>query len=162
MAQRREKLDHLYELGLVLLGILSAAEFQYYLAVEQKEFFGYSLWVFTAPFIVLIVFWLIREIFSDITEKAILKLLTDFCWSFWGVTLLYYLIVLGAGYSVYYLLALSILLILFVTNAYDRAFAKEEDIGLRDYFKKYKWILVARWPVFFGAYLLLLCIVLPH
>jgi hypothetical protein len=163
MAERREQLDHLYEFSLVLLGILSAAEFQYYLEVEQEELFGYSLWVFTAPFIILILIWLTKVMFSDVSGNNFSKILTDFCWSFWGVALLYYLLNLRAGqYLVYYLLGLSIILILSITNAYDRAYAREEDISLRDYFRRHYWIVVVRWPVFFGAYLLLLLTVLPH
>lgn len=162
-SQRQAELDHLFEIGLVLLGILSAAEFEYSLSIENEEMFAYILRVCTVPFIILILFWLVKEIFSDVTSKKLRMILTDFCWSFWGETLLFYLLfLLGVGYSVYILLALSILLVLSVANAYDRASAKEEGISLSDYLKGNYYSIVIRWIVFLLAYLLLVWIVWPH
>ena len=157
-----KRLDDLYEFCLVLLGVLSAAEFQYYLAVEQKELYHHALWVFTMPFIFLILYWLIKEVFADVTDRRFRMILTDFCWSFWAVTLLYYLLVLSAGFSVYFLLMMSILLILSITSAYDRVYARAEGLNLLEYWKTHFWLFFVRWLVFFVAYLFLLQIVLPR
>jgi hypothetical protein len=39
----RERLDHLFEIGLVLLGILSTAEFAYFLVTEKEASWFYAL-----------------------------------------------------------------------------------------------------------------------
>ena len=163
MTQRLEQLDRSYEFGLILLGILSASELQYFLTVDPESVFLYALRVFTMPFIFLIAFWLIKEIFSDVTGRTVRMLFTDFCWSLWSFTLFYYLLALLGGYqiSVYALFAFSMLLFSCVLWAYERAFAEEEGTSVRERVKRLSWILIARYIVFVGAYLLLLSIVLP-
>ena len=78
METRRKHLDSLFEIAIVLLGILSAAEFQYFLIKEGENMHAYALKVFTVPFIVLIIFWLIKELFSDTFGRLDVKILFTF------------------------------------------------------------------------------------
>ena len=56
LEKRKGRLDSLFEYALVLLGILAAAEFQYFLTTVEKGIFPYAMRVFTVPFVVLILF----------------------------------------------------------------------------------------------------------
>jgi len=154
----------LYQIALVLLGILSAAEFQYFLMKEPENMHPYVLKMFTLPFLILIIFWLVKELFSDRWGLVARMLLTEFCWDFWSFTLFYYLIAIYGGLQIGIILSLvlSLLLILAITRAYGRASPiMEGDRSMHNYYRSVKWG-VARWMgIFFGAYLLLVLTVLP-
>lgn len=97
MEKRKERLDSLFEYALVLLGVLAAAEFQYFLTTEEEGIFPYALRVFTVPFTIMILFWLVKELFSDTLRSDAKMLLTEYCWDFWSFTLFYYLFVISGG-----------------------------------------------------------------
>jgi len=159
--EKREQLDRLYEFSLVLLGILSAAELQYFLVTEKQELWFYALKVFTLPFLFLILLWLIKEIFKDFFHKQFFSMLfTEFCWSFWSVSLLYYLlgIVGGVTISVYLTFFLSLLLTFSISWAYKRAFTAE--YLLETYHKNHIWIF-RTFIIYCISYFLLLSIVMP-
>jgi hypothetical protein len=172
MERRREHLDSLFEVALVLLGILSAAEFQYFLTAEEETLHFYALRVCTVPFVVLIIFWLTKELFSDAFTDAfghmlgreIQMLFTEFCWDFWSFTLFYYLLGVFGGFQIGILssLGLSLLLVLTMMWAYQRASPVESgDRSMHSYYKSFKWLLIRWFVIFVGAYLFLLVIVLP-
>ena len=162
MERRRKHLDSLFQIALVLLGVLSAAEFQYFLTTEEEKFYPYALKVFTVPFVVLIVFWLVRELFSDMSRSDIKMLFTEFCWDFWSFTLFYYLLaIFGFTVGIWSSFALSILLILSISWAYGRASPiMWGDRSMFNYYRSFKW-WVLRLTMFMGAYLLLVIIVIP-
>jgi len=170
MEKRKERLDSLFEIALVLLGILSAAEFQYFLTTtEDTGIHLYALKVFTTPFVIMIGFWLVKEIFGDTLRSDFKMLLTEFCWDFWSFTLLYYLLVLTTGLQygglqigVIFPLVLSLLLICTIMWAYRRASPVETgDRSMYNYYKSARWRFL-RWVVIIVvAYVLLLQIVLP-
>jgi hypothetical protein len=169
MERRKERLDSLFEYALVLLGVLAAAEFQYFLAIEEKKIFPYALRVFTVPFTIMILFWLVKELFSDTLRSDGKMLLTEYCWDFWSFTLFYYLLVMSGGLQygglqigVIFPFLLSILLIYSINWAYGRASPVETgDRSMHNYYKSARWLLVRWLVVFVGAYLLLLVIVFP-
>jgi len=164
MAKKKERLDSLFEIALVLLGILSAAEFQYFLTTEEEALHFYALKVFTIPFIVLIVFWLVKELISDLLRSDFKMLLTEFCWDFWSFTLFYYLLGIYGGLrmGVIFSFVLSLLMIYVVMWAYSRASPiREGDRSMYNYYKSFRWGVLRWMVVFIGAYLLLVRIVLP-
>jgi hypothetical protein len=164
MEKRRNHLDSLFEIALVLLGILSAAEFQYFLTTEKAELHFYALRVFTVPFVVLIGFWLVKELSNDVAKLHIRMLLTEFCWDFWSFALFYYLLGIYGGFQIGIALSfvLSLLLIYAVMLAYKRASPVETgDRSMHSYYKNAKWVLLRWFVVFLGAYMLLLAIVFP-
>lgn len=163
--QRIDRIDHLFDIGLVLLGILSAAEFQYFLTGEDKALYFYALRVYTIPFIVLIGFWLAKELVGILLNSPALRmLLSDFCWDFWSFTLLYYLLGIygGVQMGIIFSFILSMVLIAAVQMAYSKV--SPVTSGDRSMFKYYRsplWIAI-KLIVFVLAYFLLLGIVLPY
>ena len=164
MERRRERLDSLFEIALVLLGILSTAELQYFLTIEEEKLYTYALRVYTVPFIVLIVFWLTKELISDMLRLNVRMLFTEFCWDFWSFTLFYYLLGIYGGFQIGIALSflLSMIMIFVVLWAYRRASPVEKgDRSMYNYYKSVKWILSRTFVVFVAAYMLLVLIVLP-
>lgn len=159
-----KRLNGLFEIALVLLGILSAAEFQYFLTVEEESLYFYALKVFTVPFIVLIIVWLVKELLTDELDPKHKRLFTEFCWDFWSFTLFYYLLALYSsafGLGIVLSFVLSMLLVGTITWVYSKASPVESgDRSMYDYYKTKKWIVIRYVVVFFGAYLFLLGIVL--
>jgi len=86
----REKLDSLFEFALVLLGVLSATEFQFIssLGLELSKM-SYFFNIFTLPLIILILVWFMKKM--PFAKERVQRLLGDFCWYFWAWTLLVYL-----------------------------------------------------------------------
>ena len=163
MEKRRKHLDSLFEIALVLLGVLSASEFQYFLTTEDKAMHFYALRVFTVPILVLIICWLAKELMGDLPFPNVRMLLTEFCWNFWSFTLFYYLLEIYGGLQIG--IALSLLLSIVMGFSIQWAYSRTSPItwGDRSMFKYYKsplWIGI-RIIVFVGAYLLLVRIVLP-
>lgn len=160
--ERRHHLDSLYNFSLILLGILSAAEFQYFISIEEEKLFLYALKVFTMPFLVLILFWLIKEIFRDVADENLTIILTEFCWSFLNITLFYFLLAFLTEFWVQlFTFIFSIFLTFLITWAYDRTYAMEQGLNIRDYYRRSIWILVLRLFIFGLSYVLLLGIVYP-
>jgi len=163
MERRRKHLDSLFGIALVLLGILSAAEFQYFLIKEEENTHPYVLKVFVLPFLVLIILWLVKELFSDMWRLDVKMLWTELCWDFLSFTLFYYLLAIYGGFQIGIVLSflLSLAMIYAVTWAYRRASPVQEgDRSMYNYYKSAKWLLL-RWVVIVGAYMLLVRIVLP-
>jgi len=163
MEKRRKHLDSLFGIALVLLGILSASELQYFLMTEDKTMYFYALKVFTVPLLILIVFWLVKELMADLPFPRIRMLITEFCWNFWSFILFYYLLGIFGGMQVGIILSflLSVAMGFSMQWAYGRA--SPVTSGDRSMFKYYKsplWIGV-RLVVSIGGYLLLIRIVLP-
>lgn len=169
MEKRREHLDNMFGIALVLLGILSAAEFQYFLALYPLQnpptvplaYLYYLLRVNTAPFVVLIISWLVKETYSDAFKPTSKMLFTEFCWDFFCFTLFYYLLVLIGGFEIGIALSLflTFLMILAITWAYGRASPVIEGGSMRDYYTKHKWIALRYGVVFVGSYVLLVALV---
>ena len=168
--KRRDRLDHVFEVALVLLGILSAAEFQYFLTLYTLSdsssvpvtLLYYLLRVNTAPFIVLIVSWLAKELFSDMFRPQVKMLFTEFSWDFLYFALVYYLFVLIGGYQIGITLSLflTLILITITTWAYVRAYPST-DTSMRRYLINLKWILLRYCVVFALSFALLTVLVYP-
>jgi len=152
MPSDRQKLDHLFEVDLVLLGILSAAEFQYASATlslnstlneEQKVILiSYFFRIITYPLVPLIVSWLIKEALPRARYPNLKMILTEFCWNFWGFTLFFFLLTfiqfataskIDLTLPAILSFVQTIILILFVHSAYART------LRSTDYFRLKKW-----------------------
>ena len=169
MERRRNRLDSLFDLALVLLGILSAAEFQYYLTLSNEvETNVHLLYVVTGPFVFMIGAWLTKELFSDRFSSEVNMISTEFCWAFWSFTLHYYLLLLtsefqfgGLQIGMFVPLVLSLLLVFSIRWAYSRTYPLEiGDVKMYKYFRSIKWTL-AWWFMFALAYLLLTVVIIP-
>lgn len=165
---RRERLDRLFDIALVLLGILSASELQILTAMatyeqETAANLSYLLRIFTMPLLVLIIAWIAKEIFRNEMSANHRMIATEFCWNLWGFTLFYYLVVYVfatvvpqiSQYGVYLSLGLTFLLIFFIQRAYKKVYT-----SMTDYFGRSKWAIY-RFVAFFVAYIVVVLLVLP-
>ena len=144
----RDKLDNLFEVALVLTGVLAAGLFQYVTSLQLSEtafihdfLWNFSLGFTTFPFVFLILFWIIKEVLI-IHGKFLLSLrLTLISWAVWGNLLFIYLTnVFGFMDSSDLFVILSCLLgivpVALVAYAYKNAAIKEEEII---YFSGNRW-----------------------
>lgn len=115
----RQRLNDLFNYALVLITAMGASGLGAVAVVKPSEV-GYALFIFTYPIVVLIVAWLMKELmsvgepiessqdssFEHYAKKiyrALIIFLTDFCWYFWAIMLVFFL-----NYLVY-----------FVTDSFD-------------------------------------------
>jgi len=87
----REHFSGLFEIALVLLGVLSATETQYFIRLWGETV---ALQFSTTPFMLMIFVWLIKEMFKRRISLEFWLLLSEFCWELWSITLTYYLLFL--------------------------------------------------------------------
>lgn len=142
----RNKLDNLFEVALVLTGVLAAALFQYITALPvdssvQTIILNFTLGFTTFPFIFLILIWILKEVLI-IRGKRLLSLrLTFLCWTIWGDILFIYLASLFGviGFSDYYTIGLFLvatLPVIMVIYGYKNTAQSSQEI---EYFKSNKW-----------------------
>jgi len=167
LRRRRERLDKLFDIALVLLGVFSASELQVLTTTASLEQgnsnLQYLLRIFTMPLFVLLIGWLTKEIFADELSANWRMTLTEFCWNLWGFTLFYYLVIYVfatvvpdvAQYGVYLSFGLALLLIVFIQRTYRKAYR-----SMPDYFGRTRW-LGYRTATFIIAYQVLLILVYP-
>lgn len=159
MGKRREHLDSLFQVALVLLGILAAAELQYATAfplptdltalqgvLNLREF---TFRITTIPFVILILTWMIKEIVVKARKNRRLEMvITLFCWDFWSFSLYIFLAILytfsvrgGLKDAYNYIFAswlLSLLMVVGVAWAYSKI-RSEPDSQEFGRTKWYKW-----------------------
>jgi hypothetical protein len=83
--------ERLFEIALVLLGVLSATETQYFIKVWGDVT---ALQFSTTPFMVMIFVWLVKELFKHWISIENWLLLSEFGWELWSITLSYYILFL--------------------------------------------------------------------
>ena len=91
-----ERLNKVFDIAIVLLGILAAAESQYALVLSQDGIIGplqiAMFRITTTPFIVLIIAWIINEIvIKQVGNRKIEYGCRFFCWSLWSFCLFIFL-----------------------------------------------------------------------
>jgi len=89
------RIDRLFDFALVMLGVLSASEFQFVCSVPGREAeIPYAFRILTYPMVVLIILWLVKEVsFSLRPGHASFKMAyREFCWDLWASTLYMYLL----------------------------------------------------------------------
>jgi hypothetical protein len=168
-----KELDKIFEIALVLLGILAAAEFQYATALpvsngvlELKQF---TFRITTVPFVVLILGWIINELLVKIKSKQKTGLMLKlFCWNLWSFTLFVFLIMLipfSIGTSqiasfqetLTYLIiiwVLSFVLIAIIGWVYGKLYS-EQDNGFLSKTKWYTYVWVSGFISAFFAFMLI-------
>ena len=161
--ERGDRIDSLFRIALVLLGIISSAVFQFDVQYGTTTTFAYSVRVTTFPFIILIGVWIGKELLKEWWTFKTVMPLTEFCWDFWTVTFFYYILsfvnFLNPGRPVFaseaaLLLIPFIGLILVVQLTYRRIHKTEE------YYKGPMWV-VRSVSIFVATYLLLTFVVFP-
>ncbi len=147
----RERLDRLFEVALVLIGVLAAAELQFITAKPfptglqaiQDIIWLLNLGLATFPFLVLIPSWMIRELLKIRGSFRWSISLTFFCWDFWGVLLFIYLVNLIGQFEFLPLIPIltfagsAILFTVVVISWLYKETASDQENVL--YFKKIRW-----------------------
>lgn len=89
--------DSLFEVALVLLGILSAGELSYYLSLPENGVPSITvLKLFTYLFLPLVGLWLLNEaVIKNSDQRFIGIIVTDFCWGLWSNSLFVYLLIVN-------------------------------------------------------------------
>lgn len=88
----KEKLAGIFETALVLLGVLSATEFQFLSVVFGGQT---ALKFVTMPYVIMLLLWIFKEMFKfNIFSKEVSLLITELCWELWCLTFAYYLLFL--------------------------------------------------------------------
>ncbi len=162
--QNPDRIDSLFRIALVLLGIISSAVFQFNQQFGTTTTFSYSIRVTTLPFMILIIIWIMKELLKEWLSFNKIMALTEFCWDFWDITFFYYAIsfinfqnpnqpvnTLQAGL----LLLPFIGLILIVYFTYRKIYGAD-----KEYFKKPTWILFSI-LLFILTYVILVLLVFP-
>lgn len=102
----RENLDHLFEIGLVLVTVLSAAELQFaasILPADEHNVLNFFFRITTFPIIILVLLWLFKELYPSRLERKVplRRGLKEFSWVFLGnlivLNLVIYLILSFSG-----------------------------------------------------------------
>jgi hypothetical protein len=145
VARKQDRLDSLFEIALVLLGILSAAEFQY----EQVLYPSASSFFFkiaTLPFIILILLWIAKELLKEWDRFGLYMGLTQLCWTLWSMTFWLYMVILfnltTANFaplpflSLTVILLLSFVMVISISITYRKVYKNEA------YFQGGKWLIV--------------------
>lgn len=161
MEKRRKHLNDLFRYALILLGILSAAELSYFLRIGNRAEFPYIFFVFTAPYVLIVGTWMAKELGREWIKLDMRLLLTEFCWSLWIATLIYYLLffwlIRAGGFveiAIVLCWGLTFALVFLIGHAYKRAYR-----SVVYYFKSPKWILI-RFTFFMIAYSLVTFVIL--
>ena len=160
-SQDSDRVDALFRIALVLLGILASAVFQFN---TDATTVSYVVRVTTLPFVILIVTWIVKELLRDWTGFNKIMALTEFCWDLWTITFFYYTItfinfqspnpLINSPISAGLLLIPYIVFILLVRFTYRRNHADKE------YFKNPLWSLFSI-VLFSLTYILLVFVVFP-
>lgn len=149
----RDRLDGLFEVALVLLGILAAALLQYITANQFPtglEAIQHTIWIFnlgltTLPFIILIPAWMIKERMKIRGRHIWSMRLTFFCWVFWGVLLFAYIVnlfsLLGFLPLILSLLVSSVASVISVAAIISLYKETASDTEMILYFESGKWKL---------------------
>jgi hypothetical protein len=168
MSERRDPnvVDHfgsLFDIALVLLGVLSATETQYFVKFwNDRTALKFAVY----PFLIIIPVWLLKELYKRQFERenrtAVFLVLSEFCWEIWILSLSYYLLFLAvylvpiSAIDFSYAVIIGAILFGLVLGAYAVEYRK----GVSHYYKSRKWILIRGILMVVGA-LIVYIIFLP-
>ena len=140
--QQQRNPDSLFEIAIVLLGLLSAGELQYYIVVPDGIPLIKILRIFTIPFVTLIGLWLLNEALIKNLDHRFAIIIKDFCWGLWCHLLFFYLLsVIGSDILIATpQLALSALFYVIIFLGYSRHARLLDEQYYRLYFKSNVWI----------------------
>jgi hypothetical protein len=90
--EKLSRMDSLFQVALVLLGLLAAAEFQF-ISSSPDSTMLYVFRITTLPFVILIILWVGKELVKELFGHRNATILTTlFCWDYLSFNLLYYLL----------------------------------------------------------------------
>ncbi len=124
----RERFSGVFEIALVLLGIISATETPYY-----AEVFGDAVALKFAilPFLIMIIMWMFKELYKRQKPIEFSLLLSEFCWEIWVISLAYYLLffylyLTGIPYLAFFVSMLTVLVMfVLIQRAYYLEYRNE-------------------------------------
>jgi hypothetical protein len=157
MSERRtpnveDRFGSIFEIALVLLGIFSATETPFFIKI-----FGDSVALKFAitPFLLMIVIWLIKELFKNHIPIEHFLLYSEFCWEIWSLSLAYYLLF-------FYLYLVPTIPLLAISSSIITGIAMYSLVliayfleyrGVSKYYKSRKWFLVKLVVIMLGSIL---------
>jgi len=85
----KQRIDKLFEIGLLLVTVLAASELQYasfrYSSPENLHLVNYFFRALTIPIILLVMLWLLKDLVPSLPVRFPLKRYTkEFCWTLFG------------------------------------------------------------------------------
>jgi hypothetical protein len=150
-----ERFSGIFDVALVLLGVLGATETTYFAQVWNDQT---ALKFAIQPFIMIIIIWLMKELFKGYITKQkpeLWLLLTDWCWQIWSLSLAYYMFFFALFqtpnfpmFALSYSIAIGFIIFISILGAYYLEYKDE----VRSYFKNPKWLIIRTLTaVFFGV-----------
>ena len=139
---RTEQLSSLFEIALVLLGVLSATETSLFFQIFGETV---ALKFAITPFLMMIVVWLIKELYKNHIPLEYSLLYSEFCWEIWSLSLAYYLLFFYLYLipsipliAIFSSIVTGIALYSLILGAYFLEYRKSAS----KYYKSRKWLLV--------------------
>jgi len=85
----KQRIDKLFEIGLLLVTVLAASELQYasfrYSSPENLHLVNFFFRALTIPIILLVILWMLKDLVPSLPVGLPLKRYTrEFCWTFFG------------------------------------------------------------------------------
>jgi hypothetical protein len=147
-SQPQEREDHfgdMFNIALVLLGVLSATETPYFSKIWN---ISTALKFAIYPFLLMIMLWLFKELFKKQFEKEnrtkVWLVLSETCWEIWSLSLSFYLLFLAIFMvpipPVDFSYSLIIGAIVFGSILF--AYRLEYNDKFPEYYKSLKWIFI--------------------
>jgi hypothetical protein len=141
-----ERFSGIFDIALVLLGVLGATETPYFAKVWNDQT---ALRFAITPFLLIIITWLWKELFKSYFERKkkpeLWLLFTEWAWELWCFTLAYYLLFFAlsqapkfTGFDTFYAIALGLIIYFGVELAYGLEYKDE----VRSFYRNTKWLLL--------------------
>ncbi len=141
-----EKFSGIFDIALVLLGVLGATETTYFAQVWNDPT---ALKFAIMPFLFMILIWLIKELYKNALIKEnrseLWLLLTETCWQIWSLTLAYYVFFFALTqmsllpmFAILSSLLIGFIIFFAVLGAYRYEFKDE----VPRYYKTLKWVII--------------------
>jgi hypothetical protein len=141
----RERFSGIFDVALVLLFVLGATETTYFAKVWNDQT---ALKFTVTPFILIVLIWLMKELFKGDLEKEkkleLWLLTTEWCWEVWSLSLAYYLFFFALfqlptfpTIALTYALGIGFIIFLAILVAYCRQYREK----VSNYYKNPKWLI---------------------
>ena len=140
-----ERFSGIFDIALVLLGVLGATETPYFAKVWNDQT---ALKFAITPFLLIIFIWLWKELFKGYFERRrkpeYWLLFTEWTWELWSFTLAYYLFFFALyqtpnhpAFAVFYAFGLGLIIYFGISLAYSLEY---RDV-VRDFYRNRNWLL---------------------
>lgn len=145
-----DRLGSLFEIALVLLGVLSATETPFFIQIFGNTT---ALKFAITPFLFMIAVWLIKELYKNHIPLEHSLLYSEFCWEIWSLSLAYYLLFFYLyltpkfpSIAIFFSIVTGIAMYALILGAYFLEYRKSAS----EYYKSRKWLLARLIIIIFG------------